>query len=155
MAVFAEAADVPIPGPALDACGWLFGAELGAALAALPVSGADVMAVPTALWDQVAQTARAEFVCIHDRRAPRLAALRLVSTGHVLIPLGAHELVLRRAWQVMPAVIAVGQTAARHSELVDELSRQDRRDLADALATLISVLEVDKWDGTGAEQSVR
>ena len=152
LAVFADAAGDPVSGAALDACARLFGTGFGAALAARPVSGADVTAVPTALWEQVAQTARAEFVCVHDSRAPRLAALRLVSTGQALTPIGANELVLRRAWQAMPAVIAAGRTAARHPELVDELSGPDRRDLAVALAALTSVLETDEWDGTGAEQ---
>ncbi len=152
MAVFADAAEVPVSGAVLDACARLFGIEFGVALAARPVSGADVTAVPTALWEQVARTAQAEFVCINDRRAPRLAALRLVSTGLALTPIGANELVLERAWQAMPAVIAGGQTAAQHPELVDGLSGPDRRDLANALAALSGVLEADQWDGTGAEQ---
>jgi hypothetical protein len=152
MAVFADAPEVPVPGAALDACTSLFGIEFGAALAARPVSGAHVTAVPTALWQQVARTARAEFVCVHDRRAPRIAALRLVSTGQALTPIGANELVLKRAWQAMPAVIAAGRTAAQHPELVDELSGPDRRDLAVALAALTGVLEADEWDGTGEEQ---
>ncbi len=152
LAVFADAPEVPVSGAALDACTRLFGIEFGAALAARPVSGADVTAVPTALWEQVARTARAEFVCLHDRRAPRLAALRLVSTGQALTPIGAGELVLERAWQAMPAVIAAGQTAARNPGLVDELSGPDRHDLAVALAALTGVLEADEWDRTGAEQ---
>jgi hypothetical protein len=152
LAVFADTAEGPVSGAALDACARLFGAGFGGALAARPVSGADVTAVPTALWEQVAQAARAEFVCVQDSRAPRLAALRLVSTGQALTPIGANELVLRRAWQAMPAVIAAGRTAARHPELVDGLSGPDRRDLAVALAALTSVLEADEWDGTGAEQ---
>jgi len=148
--VFADNRELPVPPVALDAFGSLLGPECARVLASRPADGTIVtFRTPTDLWEQLARVARAEFLYAHDDRAPGLAALRLAAAGHALAAIGGDTLLREPARDALPAVLAAGRTAARHPELVDDLSAGDRRELAAAIESLTAVLRARGWDGPG------
>jgi hypothetical protein len=155
LAVFAQDPDAPIEAAALDACRRLLGTEVADVLATRPAAGTvitvgDAPALP--LWEHLAGTARALFLWQHDVTAPGLAALRVLAQARELAAIGATEFLREHAWEALPAVMALGRTAARRAQVVDRLSAAGRRELADAISALEAVLTGDEWDGTGRDE---
>jgi hypothetical protein len=153
VALFREDRSDAIASPVLDVCRRLLGPEVADTLARCPVRP-QTLTVPEPsgpLWDQVARAARAWFLWTHSTSAPRLAALRLVAACRPLAALGAADRIPDRAWEALPAVIALGRSAARQPALVDRLPAADRAELLGALGTLVEELTADDWDGTGGD----
>lgn len=150
--VFTEDRSAPIGAAVLDVCQRLLGGAVADVLASRPAGPMSVTVQEPAgpLWEQVANAALAWFLWTHDTSAPRLAALRFVAASWPLATLGTAGLITARAWDALPAVIALGRFAARHSAIVDRLSSRSRSDLVNALTLLTEVLTADQWDGTGA-----
>jgi hypothetical protein len=155
LAVFAQDVNAPIGAAPLDACRRLLGTAVADVLATRP-AGVTVMTVDgeprPRLWGQLARTARALFLWHHDVAGPRLAALRVVAEGRDLAMAGGTGLLREHAWEALPAVIALGRTAARSPQVVDQLPAAYRRQVADALPALDAQLTGDEWDGTGRDE---
>jgi hypothetical protein len=155
LAVFTQDAGAPVGTATLDACRRLLGTAVADVLAARPagvtvITGDSVPRTPQ--WEQVASTARALFLSRYDAVMPRLAALRVVAHGRDLGLVGATELLREHAWEALPAVIALGRTAARNAQVVDRLPDAGRRELAGAITALEAVLTGDDWDATGRDE---